>query len=305
MKTTFTIITLWAFALLGYLPAEAQTVLASWNFNGTSNTTVAGGENSPTASTGSGTAILLNGTTATFASGNTSVGSFETETTTPPNFGWNTSTYAEPGTQNKQRGVQFNVSTVGYRDIVFRFDQRLSNTAANSYVVQYTANRTVANPIWVDAQTFTVTPAPTGTGDTWYTNRTVNLTGIETLDNNANVAFRIVAAFDPGTGDYLSARSTSTYSPGGTVRFDQVTVLANTQLRINEFDLAQRFSLSPNPATAETVHLSHENNIEVYDITGKLIHKAQDALSIDIRGYLPGVYFVKTATGLARKLIVK
>jgi hypothetical protein len=88
------------------------------------------------------------------------------------------------------------------------FDQRLSNTANNTYVAQYTTNGTD----WIDAQTFTFTPAATGTGDTWYKNRTVDLTSIPALDNNANAAFRVVSAFDPTSGNYLAATSTSTYA---------------------------------------------------------------------------------------------
>lgn len=304
MKTNYLSFKALAATLLISAAGWSQTTLVSWNFNGTSATTIGGGELSPTPSGGSGSAQLVGGTTATFASGNSSTGTTETETTTPPNFGWNTTNYPAAGTENKQRGVQFNVSTSGYADIIFRFEQRLSNTAANTYVVQYTTDRTAATPVWVDAQTFSVTPAATGTGDTWHNNRTVDLSAVEELDNNPNVAFRVVSAFDPGAGDYLAARSTSTYA-GGTVRFDQVAVQAATTLSTPGFEAADRFTMSPNPSRGQIVYLNQAHDIEVYDITGKLVLKAKDTTAVDARALSPGVYVVKTGAGFARKLVVE
>ena len=304
MKTNYLSFKALAAALLFTAAGWSQATLASWNFNGSSSTTVPGGEMSPAPSGGNGTVMLVGGTTATFASGNSTTGTTETETTTPPNFGWNTTNYPAQGTENMQRGVQFNVSTVGYADIIFRFEQRLSNTAANTYVVQYTLDRTATTPVWVDAQTFSVTPAPDGTGDTWYNNRTVDLSAVTGLDDNANAAFRVVSAFDPVAGSYLAARSTSTYA-GGTVRFDQVAVQATTTLSRPGFDTAARFSMSPNPSRGQIVNFNQAHDIEVYDISGKLVHKAAETNFVDPRSFAPGVYVVKTGAGFARKLVVE
>ncbi len=304
MKTNYFSFKALAAALLFTAAGWSQTTLVSWNFNGTTTDNIPGGATAPEPSGGSGSSLLVGGTTATFASGNSTTGTTETETTSPPNYGWNTTNYPASGQENMQRGVQFNVSTQGYADIIFRFEQRLSNTAANTYVVQYTTDRTATSPVWVDAQTFSVTPAPTGTGDTWFNNRTVDLSAVEELDNNPNVAFRVVSAFDPGTGDYLAARSTSTYA-GGTVRYDQVAVQASTTLSLPGFDAASRFSMSPNPTRGQIVNFNQAHDIEVYDLAGKLIHKASDASFIDSRAFTPGVYIVKTGAGFARKLIVE
>ena len=210
----------------------SQINITRWNFNGPAADAVEGGNASPSPSEGNGTASLLNGVTATFASGTASGGSSDPVDTTPENYGWNTTTYAAAGTENKQRGVQFNVSTVDFTGIKFLFDQRLSNTANNTYVVQYTTD----GNNWVDAETFTFTPDVTGTGDTWYNTRTVDLTNVPELNNNLNAGFRIVSAFDPTTNDYRASRSTSTYGPGGTVRFDMVTITAESTLGLIDFE---------------------------------------------------------------------
>ncbi|MFT3794778.1 T9SS type A sorting domain-containing protein [Flavobacterium sp.] len=304
MKTNYSFLTLAATVLFS-ISAWSQATIAQWNFNGPSATEVPGGNDSPTPVVGAGTVALIGGTTATYSSGNTTAGTLETETTSPPNYGWQTTNYAPLGTDNKLRGIQVNVSTVGEAGITFHCEQRLSNTANNTYVVQYTTDRTAPSPVWVDAQTFTFTPAATGTGDTWYNDRTINLLAVTELDNNPNVAFRVVSAFDPNTGDYLAARSTSTYA-GGNVRFDMVTVTSAVSLHTTNFSAPDNsFVISPNPTSKGMVYFNKAEDIEVYDALGKLILQKKAATSIDAAAWQSGTYFVKTASGLSRKLIVK
>ncbi|WP_124397838.1 fibronectin type III domain-containing protein [Thermaurantimonas aggregans] len=204
---------------IGFTPGSNPTTIALWNFNGASTTTIPGGTTSPSPAQGSGTASLVGGTTASFASGLVGGGSSDPVTTVPPNYGWNVSNFPVQGTGNKTAGIQINVSTVGLSNIVLQFDQRHSNTSANTVVVQYTTDVTASNPTWVDFQTFTA-PA----GDTWYNKRTVNFSSVSALNNNPNVGFRIVSAF-AGTGNtYEASNSTSTYGPTGTWRFDMIIV---------------------------------------------------------------------------------
>jgi hypothetical protein len=306
MKTNYNLLKTLIVSALFTAASYGQTTLVAWNFNGTSNTTVAGGVAAPTPSIGTGSAALVGGTTATFANGNSTTGTMETETTNPPNYAWNTSGYPAPGTGNETAGVQFNVSTVGYSGIIFRMEQRLSNTANNTYVVQYTTDNTVATPVWVDAQTFTVTPTPTA-GDTWYNARIVDLSGITGLDNNPNVAFRVVSAYDPTSGNYLATDSTKTYVGGtsGTVRYDSVYITANTQLGVSQYTLANAFTISPNPSRHQVVNFNMAQDIQVYDALGKMLLNAKDASSIDTASFTPGIYFVRTATGITKKLVVE
>lgn len=194
----------------------AAEVITQWNFNRTASTPVP----APfPASTGVGNATLVGGTTATLASGTASGGSSDPETTTPPNYGWNITTFAAQGTGNKERGVQFVTSTAGYQDIVFSFDLRHSNTAARHVQVQYTIDGVnfidVADPFVATA------------GDTWFNGRTVDLSAIPGVNDNANFGIRVVAAFAPDTGTYLASNPSSNYAGTGTWRFDMVTVSGN------------------------------------------------------------------------------
>src|SRR3954466_11809545 len=80
---------------------NAQITVAKWDFNSTTGTL--------TPVMGSGTALPVE-TTTTFKTGDGSTDLVTAAT----NFGWQTSSYAGSGKQNKECGVQFNVNTVGY-----------------------------------------------------------------------------------------------------------------------------------------------------------------------------------------------
>lgn len=277
----------------------SQVIITRWNFNGTAADAVPGGPLSPTPSEGNGIASLLNGVTASFSSGVASGGSSDPVTTVPENYGWNTTTYAALGTENKQRGVQFNVSTTNYTGIKFSFDQRLSNTANNTYVVQYTTD----GNSWIDAETFTFTPAETGTGDVWFNLRTVDLSSNTALDNNPNVGFRIVSAFDPTTNDYRAARSTSTYGTAGTVRFDMVTITANQTLGLNNVNYSSQFIISPNPAKGDILKANKSIDFELFDLNGKNLLNGKNTDTINISSLVSGIYLLKTSEGLVQKII--
>src|SRR5690606_23380617 len=116
-------------------------------------------------------------------------------------------------------GVQFNVSTLGYDSVVVRWDHRHSNTSSRWWQFQYS----------LDGSSFSAAGLANDglfagtTGDTWFNNRTVDLSAIAGVANNANVPFRIVAVFAPGTNAYAASQGTSSYA-GGTARFDMVTI---------------------------------------------------------------------------------
>lgn len=207
-------------------------VLTQWDFNGQSATTVPGGSSSPTPSVGVGTASLLGGVTATFSSGIVNGGSSDPVNTSPPNFGWQTTTYAAQGAENGGRGVQFAVSTVGMTDIVIQFDTRHSNTSSRWVRLDYSTD---GGSSWVPGSATASSVFEGTSGDTWFNQRTVDLSAVAAVENNANFMFRMVTVFGPAAGpfddnatytSYAAANSTSNYATGGTLRWDMVTVNA-------------------------------------------------------------------------------
>ena len=197
-------------------PVRAE-LLAQWNFNSDPpDTSGSTGTNRP--SFGVGTARLIGGATATFASGNGS-----SDPATVDDTGWNTATYPAQGAGNKTRGVQFNVSTEGFQQIRITWDHRNSSTSSRYIRFQYSTNGTD----FIDGPVLTTTIQDT------YFSKMVDLSSVSVVNNlvnnKSNFAFRIVSEFestavDNDTNQYIATTAGQTYSPNGTWRFDMVTV---------------------------------------------------------------------------------
>lgn len=188
--------------------------ITQWNFNSVpADSSTSTGSFIP--SIGSGGVSTLN-VTPSFASGSANGGS--SDPVTIDDTGLGITGFAAQGTENKLRGVQFNVSTLGFEDIVVSYDLRHSNTSSRYEQFQYS----------LDGTSFTDLALFDGNaGDTWFNNRTVNLSAITGADNNASFAFRVVSTFAPSTSAYAASGASSSYATTGTWRFDYVTVKGN------------------------------------------------------------------------------
>jgi hypothetical protein len=206
---------LFSLLLLTALPLSAATI-GQWNFNSvTDDASTATGSTAP--SIGSGTASLLS-TTGSFASGSSNGGSSDPNTT--DDSGWGITTFPSASAADLTAGVQFLVDTTGYESITIGYDLRHSNTASRYEAVQYTLNGST----WTTATFFSG-----AAGDTWFNNRSFDLSAISGAGNNPNFGIRIVSAFEStatgaGAASYVASNTGSSYSATGTWRFDMVTV---------------------------------------------------------------------------------
>lgn len=208
-----------ALAAPAFLTAAASgQIITQWNFNSNPpDTSLTTGTTVP--NIGAGTISAIGGVTTSFASGNANGGS--TDPDTADNSGWQTTTYPAQGTGSGTAGIQAFVSTVGYSDIVVSWDQRHSNTSSRFWQFQYTIDGTTFSSAGLlDDGVFSG-----NAGDTWFNGRTVDLSAIPGVANNADFGFRIVAIFEPGGAGYVASSPTGTYSTAGTSRFDMVTVV--------------------------------------------------------------------------------
>jgi len=200
------------------LASARADIIAQWNFNSVPPDGSPGtGTNAP--SVGNGTASLIGGVTATFSTGSTNDPAPSSD-----DSGWQTSNYPPKETGNKTGGVQFNVSTAGYSNIVVRWDHRVTSTASKYYRLQYSTN----GSSFFDYNIPVIMQAALSTSS-YYEAQTNSLANIASINNNPNFAFRIVSEFEQsaigsGANDYVTV-SNSTYSTSANVRFDYVTIL--------------------------------------------------------------------------------
>jgi hypothetical protein len=184
-------------------------IITQWTFTGTFDV------NTPAPSVGTGTAALIGGATGSSALGTTENGS------TDGGNSWNTTTYPTASAASGTAGVRFLASTAGQSNLVVRFDQRHSNTASRFQRLEYTTDGTS----WISAGVFETNAGATA----WYNSRTVDLSGVAGVNNNANFGVRIVNIFDPANNSsYSAAQPGSTYATNGTIRYDAVTFTAGS-----------------------------------------------------------------------------
>lgn len=209
-------------ALCALAGAANADIITQWDFNSVpADGSTATGTLTP--AIGAGTASGVGGVTATtFSSGDANGGSTDpvVNTSTTSDSGWQVTGFAVQGTENLSRGVQFMASTVGFQDIIVTFDQRHSNTSSRFYAGQYTVDGGLN---WITAVTF-----EGNVGDTWFNNRTIDLSSVAAADNNANFGIRVVGSFAPGSSNYVASSGTATYAATGTARFDMVTFAGST-----------------------------------------------------------------------------
>src|SRR5207245_11408264 len=102
------------------------------------------------------------------------------------NSRWNTTAYPCQAAATKTTAIQFNVSTLGYSNIVIRWDHRVSNTASKYFRLQYST----------DGATFMDFTSPvTLISSNTFEPQTNSLAAISGVNNNFYFAFRIVSEF--------------------------------------------------------------------------------------------------------------
>ncbi len=194
--------------------AQAQ-ILTQWNFNSSPpDANNATGSTAP--NMGAGAATLTGGViAAAFFNGDSEGGS--SDPTIVDDSSWSISSFPLTGA-NKTAGVSFSVSTVGFSNVSISYDLHHSGTSSRFEQVQYSID---GGSNWIDAALFDAFGL-----NPWAIGRSVDLSSIAAVNNNANFAFRIVAAVNPGGASYLASAPGFNYFPNGSWSFDMVTVNA-------------------------------------------------------------------------------
>jgi hypothetical protein len=181
-------------------------VLAQWNFN------AAGDTNHPAPSLGVGTATVLGGLNTQFSAG---TGSSDPAGTN--DLALSLAHFPAQGHGGRTAGVQFDVSTAGYRLTQLRFDLRATATSSRAGVVL----------VATDGVTFReVLPFFLATDGVFTTGITIPFEFFTGAADNPKFSVRIVSDYTSGT-NYAAVKSGSTYSTSGTWRLDMVTFNAD------------------------------------------------------------------------------
>ncbi|SDL44881.1 choice-of-anchor I family protein [Chryseobacterium taihuense] len=114
------------------------------------------------------------------------------------------------------------------------------------------------------------------------------ITFISSADTNTGKAYVIVANEISGTLSMYEVTLPPTLSTGE-VKAEKAT-----------------FNVFPNPVIkGNLVYFNRKQNYEMYDMSGKLMSKEKNALTIDTSKLSTGVYIIKTDEGFTKRIIVK
>lgn len=118
-------------------------------------------------------------------------------------------------------------------------------------------------------------------------------------DHGPEGIIHIKAAESPTGKDYIIVAN----EISGTLTIFEVNT---ANLGTPGFDAEPKtFVVFPNPSVNGVAYFNRAADIEVYDYSGKLIHSAKQALTIDTSRMAAGIYLVKTSEGIVKKLLVK
>ena len=133
------------------------------------------------------------------------------------NHAWAVRVNPTQGTGNLTSGAQYMTSTLGFYNVQIAWDQFHSSVSSKYFRFQYTTNGTT----WINRDQFSAND------DNIFYSRSVDLSGIDGVNNNPLFGFRIVAEFGP-SGQYEGSNPGSSYSSTAFWKFDMVHVTGDT-----------------------------------------------------------------------------
>ena len=192
--------------------------------------------------------------------------------------------------------VSSSISTVGYHDITIEWADRVSKHFADSGSV-VTLYWATDSSNW-QAVTYTENP----NNSNWYPVNDSTPIMLPAGANNQPTLQLMWSAFIK-------------YGPSGTYRIDDVTVSGAVGTGINSIsgdqDLAKVYVSNTNINIAVKQALTSDLDVEIYDLTGRMVHKTTmetQTLTIPGRDLAEGVYFVKVYGGdqsMTTKVLIK
>jgi MYXO-CTERM domain-containing protein len=224
------IITAWTFQNYAPPPAVPPYIIHPLPTTGTGTATPLGMNNSYVYPYSPPTTGALDGEDTILTAGSS--------TTSPTDVAWRirgqTNAAGPPGSANGwntaapqyTQGAEFDVSTVGFSNIVFKYDWFSTNQGVADLQPEYTTDGSTWNLV---GSLQVATPNAFNNG----ISIDFNALGIHSVDNNAAFGVRLVSAYDPtyhgvGAPTYTGASGGVYNNVSGNWRFDNIMVSGNT-----------------------------------------------------------------------------
>lgn len=223
-----------------------------------------------------------------------------------PDFAWGTSAYpANSSTvnSNKLNGVQFNVSTVGAKNVLLTYDSRGTGTASDFERVQYTTNGTT----WID---YPSSSSFNGIASTFESYQN-DFSGFPGVANNPNFGVRIVTEFEStatyGIGpsnDFVGVANT--YGTAGTVTYDLVGFFGDAITNNNIPPVLSPFTnvltgqIVTNETTVDTTPLTNTFTVSGDSNPANFTYSA---VSLNSSSVNPSVSFHVTSSGSGTMIV--
>lgn len=261
--------------------ATSQTVFTQWDFE---SDPLTGGNDTPDPSTGTGSASIVGSMGSPTRSTGSSTGCAQTSGTGAWQIG-----SANPGATENSSGLQFMVSTVGFQNIIFQYDHRISNTGTRTVRIQYTTNggtnwlnfdvadsnysNDCVNRGGIDGGKIDVSdPVGNNASDSW-SRRIIDFTGYANVNENPNFGIRVVAGYYSNTGEFRQANNVNNIATAGTWRIDNVTFSGNP--------LTPNLSANPNSLSGFSYVVgSGPSASQSYDLTGLNLNPAAGNITV-------------------------
>lgn len=80
--------------------------------------------------------------------------------------------------------------------------------------------------------------------------------------------------------------------------------IANDALKTDVFAADSAFAVYPNPVNSGILHFSKPADVTLYDLSGRKVTQKKNASYLDVSAFSKGIYLVKTASGICRKVII-
>ncbi len=249
----------------------------------------------PTPNIGSGSSAVVGSMTGASTATGSSTGCAQTT----GNTAWAIGT-ANPGTTNESSGVEYRTSTVGYSDITFSYDHRISNTSTRTARIQYTLDGTTWTNLDLNGSNYSSAcasrgaidngrvdagdPVGTNVSDSWG-RRTIDFSAITGANNNPTFGVRILAAHYAATGQFRQANNVNTAATGGTWRMDNVT-FAGIEQSVNLATIATPVptSLTGFSTPEGTPSAAQTFTVTASDLTAALVFTAPAGFELRAQG---------------------